>query len=236
MAPAPAPPKAAVGSGAGVCLPGASSSSSHGGCYGDSPSAPTALAPSSPIPPKAPIGHSARHGYLRAMPSAPSPPAAPRVLPRGAPAAPPPAASLPARVAALRQELGPLSQESRYHRLMAMGRTLPAYPPHLKVAEHKVSGCQSTVFLRVRDVVDGRMHFEGFSDALISAGLVALVLRLYDGQTPGHILQHDTASLQTLGIFGSLSPTRAQGLASMLRYVKELALKDLLRQQRKTGP
>jgi len=138
---------------------------------------------------------------------------------------------IPAREAILRALFSPLTLEERYRRLMAMGRGLPAYPAGSRHPGDKVPGCQSTVYLRAKgagDATDRRMHFEGESDALISAGLVALVLFLYDGQLPEDILRHDPSSLQALGVVGSLSPTRAQGLASVVQHVKRLALRRLV--------
>jgi len=166
---------------------------------------PVALATAAPPPPR---------GLLRAW-SGRQPIAAPRpeaVAALGSGSALPEAPAgggIPAREAILRALFSPLTLEERYRRLMAMGRGLPAYPAGSRHPGDKVPGCQSTVYLRAK-------------------GLVALVLFLYDGQLPEDILRHDPSSLQALGVVGSLSPTRAQGLASVVQHVKRLALRRLV--------
>ena len=78
--------------------------------------------------------------------------------------------SIADRLQQLESTLQPLSQEARYHKIMALGKGLPAYPKQHMVPAHKVKGCQSTVYLRVFEAADGKLHFEGASDALISSG------------------------------------------------------------------
>eukprot|EP00668_Euglena_longa_P040127 GGOE01052381.1.p1 GENE.GGOE01052381.1~~GGOE01052381.1.p1 ORF type:complete len:350 (+),score=56.20 GGOE01052381.1:50-1051(+) len=190
---------------------------------------------------------------VRALPSIPSPaplpkkhrstdhPPVPRLAPHpNVPAVavanstgsvpPSPAFPIAERMAWLLAEFRPLSPQEKYRRLLDMGRALPPYSPLHRLPQYKVDGCQSTVFLRIvnGDPPHGPLAFEGWSDALISAGLVALVLQLYNNQTAADILRHDPSSLQQLGLFASLSLTRAQGLASVVGHVRRLALESLV--------
>ncbi len=111
--------------------------------------------------------------------------------------------------------------EERYRYVIDLGRTLAP----LSEAEHsdlnKVRGCASQVWL-VRDPdADGRMVFRGDSDALIVRGLIAILLRLYSGHTPGEALAFDArAAFETLGLSGALSTQRSNGLFSMVERIR----------------
>ena len=118
------------------------------------------------------------------------------------------------------------TQEAKYQRLMELGRSLSPLPAQLKTPENLVQGCQSELYLASR-LADGKMNFLASSDALISAGLVALLLRVYEGETPKVILTTPPLFLKDLGILGSLSPSRSNGLAHIHQRLKIDALKFL---------
>lgn len=85
--------------------------------------------------------------------------------------------------------------------------------------ENKVHGCQSQVWLHAKNE-DGLIRFEADSDALIVKGLIALLLRVYNGRTPSEILLTDPHFITMIGLDRHLSPTRANGLGAMLKKIK----------------
>jgi len=119
------------------------------------------------------------------------------------------------------------SPEERYQMLIDMGRKLPPFPPSLKTSENLVPGCQSLLYLSAH-MMDGRMYFEAASDALISAGLTALLISAYDGEPPDLVLKSPPDFLREIGIFGTLSPSRSNGLSQIHLSMKKLALKFLV--------
>lgn len=118
--------------------------------------------------------------------------------------------------------------DARYQKIIELGRTLPPYPPHLMTPDHIVSGCQSIVYL-ASTLENGRIQFQIHSEALISAGLAALLLAIYNDETPEAVLKCPPAFLDQLGIHASLTPGRSNGLSSMYLRMKQEALKYLLR-------
>jgi cysteine desulfuration protein SufE len=119
------------------------------------------------------------------------------------------------------------SPEARYDALIAMGRKLPLFHPALKTPENLVVGCQSNLYLASR-LIDDLLYFEAASDALISAGLAALLIAVYSGETPETILKQPPLFLADLGIHASLSPNRSNGLAHIHLRMKQEALKLLI--------
>jgi cysteine desulfuration protein SufE len=119
------------------------------------------------------------------------------------------------------------SQEKKYQKIIEFGTTLLPYPPHLKTVENLVSGCQSQMHLYA-ELIDGKIHFLAHSEALISCGLAALLISVYDGESPETILKCPPDHLTTLGIQASLSPSRSNGLSSLYIRMKQEALKILL--------
>ena len=118
--------------------------------------------------------------------------------------------------------------EARYQKIIELGKTLPAYPPHLMTPEHIVSGCQSIVYL-ASTLENGKVQFHIHSEALISAGLAALLLAVYNDEPPEVILKCAPDFLDQLGIPASLTPGRSNGLSSMYLRMKQEALKYLLK-------
>lgn len=113
--------------------------------------------------------------------------------------------------------------EQTYAKLIELGRSLPALIETKKTDEHLVKGCQSRVYL-TSEWFDGTVVFAAESDALISSGLAALLIHVYSGEPPEVILKCPPDCLDALGIRGSLTPNRANGLYSMHLKMKQEAL------------
>lgn len=117
-------------------------------------------------------------------------------------------------------------KESKYLKIIELGKALPPLPEQEKRPENKVSGCQSTMYLATH-FDKGLITFAATSDALISAGLAALLLAVYSGEAPETILMCPPTYLEELHISESLSPNRANGLYSIHLRMKQDALKHL---------
>jgi cysteine desulfuration protein SufE len=117
--------------------------------------------------------------------------------------------------------------EERYSILIKMGRSLPFYPEELKTSDKRVRGCQSILYLHA-SLKDGKIFFQAASDALISAGLAALLLSVYNEETAQTILTQPPDFLTKLQIQASLSPNRSNGLVQIHLRMKQLALSFLL--------
>ena len=118
--------------------------------------------------------------------------------------------------------------DARYQKIIELGRQQSKLAMHAKTPENIVKGCQSVVYLH-SELKDETVLFEAESDALISAGLVALLVQVYSGETPEVILKCPPAFLEDLGITASLTPNRANGLYSMHLRMKQYALKLLMK-------
>ncbi len=111
----------------------------------------------------------------------------------------------------------------RYQLLIDLGSEQPALPDALKTEQNLIDGCQSRVWLDAQ-LVDGRVHYRAESDALIVKGIVALLVRVLDNQTPEDILAADLHFIDSIGLRDHLSPTRSNGLVAMLKQMKLYAL------------
>lgn len=111
---------------------------------------------------------------------------------------------------------------SRYEHVIDLGRQLPKFPEQWKTDANKIQGCQSQVWLNM-EMRDGKMHIDGTSDASIVSGLVAIVLRVYSDQAPSDILNTKPDFINDIGFNDHLSPTRSNGLHSMLRSIYQRA-------------
>lgn len=111
---------------------------------------------------------------------------------------------------------------SRYEYVIDLGKTLPEFPDDLKTEQNRIRGCQSQVWLDM-EFTDGLLNIKGCSDAAIVSGLVAIVLRVYSGQTPEDILAAKPDFIADIGFTDHLSPTRSNGLHSMLRTIYQRA-------------
>ena len=116
--------------------------------------------------------------------------------------------------------------DAKYQRLMELGQNLPHLPPELRSSANLVKGCQSELYI-ASSLTDGKIIFLAAADALISAGLAALIIRVYSNESPEIILTTPPLFLKTLGLLGSLSPSRSNGLAHIHQRMKIDALKYL---------
>jgi cysteine desulfuration protein SufE len=114
-----------------------------------------------------------------------------------------------------------------YQRLMELGKSLPPYPELNKTSSFLVAGCQSQMYL-CHQIVDNNFFFYASSDALISSGLAALLLSIYNGEPAEVILKCPPTILQKLNIASLLTPSRASGLASIHLRIKQEALRSIV--------
>jgi cysteine desulfuration protein SufE len=110
----------------------------------------------------------------------------------------------------------------RYQYLIDLGRQLPEFPDRDRIDANKIRGCQSQVWF-VPSAHDGRLEFRAISDAAIVSGLIALLLRIYSGRQPQDILDTPPTFVTALEFSQHLSPTRSNGLASMLEAIRGFA-------------
>lgn len=122
------------------------------------------------------------------------------------------------------------SWEERYQELIRLGTGLKPMDQTFRTDEFKLRGCQSQVWLHAR-LEDGRIRLQAESDALIVKGLVALVLEIYDGRTPAELLELKPEFVDAIGMRTHLSPTRANGLASMLKQIHLYGLAFRMQQE-----
>ena len=114
----------------------------------------------------------------------------------------------------------------RYQYLIDLGRRLPEFPEEERIDANKIRGCQSQVWF-VAEQKDGRLEFRAISDAAIVSGLIALLLRIYSGKAPRDILDTPPDFVTALQLEAHLSPTRSNGLASMLKAIRNFATEAL---------
>ena len=112
--------------------------------------------------------------------------------------------------------------DDRYQYLIGMGRKLPPLDAAVMTDENRLRGCQSVVHF-TSDFADGHMIYQAGSDAAIVQGLIALMMRVYSGRTPDEILAHPPHFLREIGLDDHLSPTRKNGLASMVTAIMNAA-------------
>jgi cysteine desulfuration protein SufE len=111
----------------------------------------------------------------------------------------------------------------RYEFLIDMGRTLPPFDVAHKVPDFLIEGCQSKVWL-YPSLDNGMITFTADSDALITRGIVALLVRVFSGRTPDEIISADIYFIDRIGLKQNLSPTRSNGLLSMMKQMRLYAL------------
>lgn len=113
----------------------------------------------------------------------------------------------------------------KYEYLIELGKNLEAYPEECKTEDKLIKGCQSRVWLDYK-VQDGRIYFKADSDAIITKGIISLLISVYSGRTPEEIASSDFGFIEKIGLKENLSPTRANGLASMIATIKAVALEN----------
>ena len=110
----------------------------------------------------------------------------------------------------------------KYEYLIELGGSLPMIEEQEKTDDKLIAGCQSRVWLAC-DYRDGRIWFTADSDAIITKGIISLLIRVYNGQKPEDIAGSDFGFIERIGLQENLSPTRANGLVSMIERIKEYA-------------
>lgn len=111
----------------------------------------------------------------------------------------------------------------KYQHLIEMGKTLPLIDPDLKTDDKIIKGCQSKVWLHAQ-VDNGNVLYTADSDAIITKGIIAVLIRAFSNQSPEDIIQSDTKFIDEIGLKEHLSPTRANGLVSMVKQMKLYAV------------
>lgn len=113
--------------------------------------------------------------------------------------------------------------EAKYEHLIELGKSLPLIRQDLKTDDRLIQGCQSRVWLQAEEQ-NGHMLYTADSDAIITKGMVALMIRVLSGQSPSDIVKADLGFVKKIGLTEHLSPTRANGLLSMIQRMKQEAL------------
>lgn len=111
----------------------------------------------------------------------------------------------------------------KYEYIIQLGKELPLIDEQYKTEENLIRGCQSRVWLHA-DYKDGKLFFTGDSDALITKGLVSMVVQVLSGHTPREIADAEIYFIDAIGLRSHLSPTRSNGLLSMLKQMKMYAI------------
>jgi cysteine desulfuration protein SufE len=110
----------------------------------------------------------------------------------------------------------------KYEYLIELGKALEAYPEEEKTEDKLIKGCQSRVWLDY-ELKDGKLNFRADSDAIITKGIISLLISVYSGRTPVEIAADDFGFIDQIGLKENLSPTRANGLVSMIETIKNAA-------------
>lgn len=118
----------------------------------------------------------------------------------------------------------------RYEYLIDLGKSLPPFDEAHKTPDFLIEGCQSKVWL-YPSFTDGIITFTAESDALITRGIVALLVRVFSGRTPDEILGADIYFIERIGLRENLSPTRSNGLLAMMKQMRLYALAYKSRQE-----
>ncbi|WP_255554184.1 SufE family protein [Mesonia aestuariivivens] len=111
----------------------------------------------------------------------------------------------------------------RYEYMIELGKSLPLIDEQYKTEENIIKGCQSRVWVHA-DMQDDKVVFTADSDAIITKGIIAILIRAFSNQKPQAILDADTQFIDEIGLKEHLSPTRANGLVSMIKQLKMYAL------------
>jgi cysteine desulfuration protein SufE len=118
--------------------------------------------------------------------------------------------------------------EDKYQYLIDLGRKVPAMSEELKIDENKLKGCQSVVYFSNSFNSDGSITYMATSDAAIVQGLIALMLKVFSGKKPQEILDININFLEKIGLDEHLSPTRKNGLSSLISSIKNTAKLKLI--------
>ena len=110
----------------------------------------------------------------------------------------------------------------KYEYLIELGKNLSTYPEENKTDDKLIPGCQSRLWLDWH-MEDGRIYFLADSDAIITKGIISLLISVYSGRTPEEIVGDDFSFLNRIGLKENLSPTRSNGLVSMIQTIRRAA-------------
>ena len=113
--------------------------------------------------------------------------------------------------------------EERYQYMIDLGKTLTLIDEQYKNDEHSIKGCQSKVWVHA-EMKDGKVIFTADSDAIITKGIIAILIRVFSNQSPKEIIEANTDFIDKIGLKEHLSPTRANGLVSMIKQLKMYAI------------
>lgn len=113
--------------------------------------------------------------------------------------------------------------DERFQYVIDLGKELPLIEEQYKTEENTIKGCQSKVWLHAEEI-DGKIVFTADSDAIITKGIIAILIRVFSHQKATDILEADTKFIDEIGLKEQLSPTRANGLVSMIKNIKMYAL------------
>lgn len=111
----------------------------------------------------------------------------------------------------------------KYNYLIELGNAMPPIDPAHKTDNYVIKGCQSRVWVDAR-MDNGKVYFSADSDAIITKGIISLLIRVLNGRTPQEILDADLYFIDRIGLRENLSPTRANGLVAMIKQMKLYAL------------
>ena len=111
----------------------------------------------------------------------------------------------------------------KYEYLIELSDTLPAIADEHRTDNYVIKGCQSRVWVDAR-LEDGKVYFAADSDAIITKGIIALLIRVMNGRTPQEILDLELYFIDAIGLGENLSPTRSNGLVAMIKQMKMYAL------------
>lgn len=111
----------------------------------------------------------------------------------------------------------------RYEYMIELGKSLPLIDEQFKTDDNLIKGCQSKVWVHA-GMEDDKLTFTADSDAIITKGIIAILIRVFSGQSPKDIIEADTDFIDEIGLKEHLSPTRANGLVSMVKQLKMYAI------------
>ena len=113
----------------------------------------------------------------------------------------------------------------KYEYLIELGKNLKDYPESAKTDDRLIKGCQSRVWLDY-SVQDGKIFFRADSDAIITKGIISLLIGIYSGREASEIASSDFSVVEKIGLKENLSPTRANGLVSMIERIRQVAIEN----------
>ena len=113
----------------------------------------------------------------------------------------------------------------KYSYLIEIGSSMPSMNETYKTEDNLIKGCQSQVWFHA-ELRDGLLYFEADSDAIITKGIISLLIKIYSGRTSQEILSSDFSVVEKIGLKENLSPTRANGLVSMIQKIREIAAEN----------